>query len=1049
MQRKVAPLFYLTLALAVRASFGQCPTDLKKIYPDRNEAQLPDDLRVASGGKYLVVSSFRNDTTGFANAGAAFLYEYTPGGWINIALLTPSDGHTNLQFGTHAVIDSLGETIAIGASGGELDNSNSIYVYQKPNSGWASMTQTEKLIVDPINYLYHVVLSADGLTVLGSSGGEAYVYKRDEISQLFNSNLPVKLQKFNDPTGFCTGISLNQHFIAVSSIAENAGSTPGTIAIYSNEDTDFSLITKLEFPFDIRAGAASLKLKGNLLVCPVYNSTEDQTALVYTRKEGDSWNETAPIEIPYPHNWLEFEVIDSTTIVCPILSDVVSDTWNDPTELSVVTIGKTGTTWSNPQVDTIYSETWPIDSYLGTNYVSWNGSQLCIATTLNSPGSKYVNSVTSLTKIGSSWTDLQKINISDRSSNLFNFGIAMVKSGNNLIVGSPNDSEVGAQAGAVNIFEKDSNNNWIKSGKILPPLVSLSTLRFGDALSATDKILAVGASRYGKADDNGNYHGQVFIYEKTGATWSNHTLVQIIDAPDDIFFSEALSVSPKVLAIVGVKDLTTVPRNCLSLYERNGSGYAYSTTINLAESFSGFPEIVVQNDSLFLFTGLGGTVNTQVAIYVKNPVTSSWEPISTFDIDYPGFISPAASDYSKVSIEVTENNVFIGIPNLRSGNVQGVGGVYVFSKVPGTRWPTGTIPSSSFIRPQDAVGYDNFGYSLSSINNTLLVGAPGAQSVGTIGSQDILRNTPGAVYAFIFQNYDWDSPQQLIKYQGTASNKPLSDFMGMAVESDIEFYFSGAPYENNDHGAEAGAVYILPIPTFIEPLPSVCLSTVPFLLTVYHPGGSWSGPGIVNGVFNPAAGIGSHLLSYTIPGCTQPIKFPLEVVAPITSLITDPTQIICPESTASIKIQPDNQSTYKWYFKTVDGTSFIELAGETSYELITSEKGFYYAKVTGNGCSGESQITTIQFEPLSVSGDVPNVFTPNGDTFNQTFSVTTTLTKYSFAIFNRWGEKVYQSKNANTWDGNNQTAGIYFWILNYQNCRNEEKVARGWVQLVR
>ena len=159
----------LFFCLSSIAAHSQCLTDLRKIYPDRGEAQLPDDLRIASCEKFMIVTSFRNDTTGFANAGAGFLFEQTIAGWVNIALLKPSDAHTNLAFGESVSIDSLGETIVIGAAGGEFDNSNSIYVFHKPSTGWVSMTQTEKLQFDAANYLLPVKVSTDGLTLIGST----------------------------------------------------------------------------------------------------------------------------------------------------------------------------------------------------------------------------------------------------------------------------------------------------------------------------------------------------------------------------------------------------------------------------------------------------------------------------------------------------------------------------------------------------------------------------------------------------------------------------------------------------------------------------------------------------------------------------------------------------------------------------------------------------------------------------------------------------------------------------------------------------------------
>ncbi|MES2515135.1 MAG: gliding motility-associated C-terminal domain-containing protein [Bacteroidota bacterium] len=67
---------------------------------------------------------------------------------------------------------------------------------------------------------------------------------------------------------------------------------------------------------------------------------------------------------------------------------------------------------------------------------------------------------------------------------------------------------------------------------------------------------------------------------------------------------------------------------------------------------------------------------------------------------------------------------------------------------------------------------------------------------------------------------------------------------------------------------------------------------------------------------------------------------------------------------------------------------------------------------------------------------VPNVITPNGDGFNDVFTIKTHgLQSYELTILNRWGTKVFTSTSAlNHWDGkvngNLVPSGVYFYILN-------------------
>ena len=68
---------------------------------------------------------------------------------------------------------------------------------------------------------------------------------------------------------------------------------------------------------------------------------------------------------------------------------------------------------------------------------------------------------------------------------------------------------------------------------------------------------------------------------------------------------------------------------------------------------------------------------------------------------------------------------------------------------------------------------------------------------------------------------------------------------------------------------------------------------------------------------------------------------------------------------------------------------------------------------------------------------VPNVFTPNGDRYNDVFILPEEIIskENQIAIFNRWGKKVYKTYNyQNDWNGENLSSGVYYYQVIFNNC---------------
>jgi gliding motility-associated-like protein len=92
---------------------------------------------------------------------------------------------------------------------------------------------------------------------------------------------------------------------------------------------------------------------------------------------------------------------------------------------------------------------------------------------------------------------------------------------------------------------------------------------------------------------------------------------------------------------------------------------------------------------------------------------------------------------------------------------------------------------------------------------------------------------------------------------------------------------------------------------------------------------------------------------------------------------------------------------------------------------------------------------------------VPNSFTPDDDEFNETWGPVFTkgfdAFNFNLLIFNRWGEVVWESHDADArWDGSfgvdglDCPVGVYVWKIDFKPIETDEKITiTGTINLIR
>ena len=129
--------------------------------------------------------------------------------------------------------------------------------------------------------------------------------------------------------------------------------------------------------------------------------------------------------------------------------------------------------------------------------------------------------------------------------------------------------------------------------------------------------------------------------------------------------------------------------------------------------------------------------------------------------------------------------------------------------------------------------------------------------------------------------------------------------------------------------------------------------------------------------------------------------------------------------------------------------------GSTAYEIVVIDPGTYTVTATDSqGCptSASTELMTIDCAVV-----VPNVFTPNGDGVNDTWSLPPGPFKSTaFTVYNRWGQLVWdgdvtrQGFNGKHYkNGEPLSEGTYYYVLSLHPSRGESIERTGYLEVMK
>jgi gliding motility-associated-like protein len=148
-----------------------------------------------------------------------------------------------------------------------------------------------------------------------------------------------------------------------------------------------------------------------------------------------------------------------------------------------------------------------------------------------------------------------------------------------------------------------------------------------------------------------------------------------------------------------------------------------------------------------------------------------------------------------------------------------------------------------------------------------------------------------------------------------------------------------------------------------------------------------------------------------------------------------------------VHTSPVSPNTFLWTFGDNTGSVNTELASH-----IYTNAGLYPVQLVLTNSTGCRDTFVLQMRIIDTDSlFVPNIVTPGNDGKNDVFRVKhKNLKTYHIDIFNRWGNKVYESDNPNeVWDPVKHQDGVYYYVIVAQGTTGINYNKKGNITVLR
>ena len=392
------------------------------------------------------------------------------------AKIQASDVGADDRFGHSVSISSDGNTAIVGAwyeDTGATD-AGAAYIFTKSGATWsqqAKIQATDKELGDTFGS--SVSISSDGNTAIvgayledtgGTNAGAAYIFTRSGTSWSQQAKIQATDKESSDFFGYSVSISGDGNTVLVGAYAEDTGDTnAGAAYIFTRSGTSWSQQAKIQSS-DIEAAdsfgnSVSISSDGNTVLVGASSedtgATEAGAAYVFVIS-GVTWTQQAKIQssdIEADDNFGHSVSIsgDGNTA---IVGSKNEDTGGTSAGAAYI-FTRSGTTWTQQ------AKIQATDKEAGDNFgmavsISVGGNTAIVGAWVEDTGGENAGAAYIFEKSGSTWTEMQKIQASDKqASDYFGYSVSISGNGNVTIVGAYTEDTGASNAGAAYIYEAE------------------------------------------------------------------------------------------------------------------------------------------------------------------------------------------------------------------------------------------------------------------------------------------------------------------------------------------------------------------------------------------------------------------------------------------------------------------------------------------------------------------------------------------------------------------------------------------------------------------